>query len=55
MFEDTKGIIKSRKSKKDRQCKAQKFEDTKGVIRSRKSRRDRQYKAQNKIWSKDKG
>ena len=38
----TKGVIRSRNSKKDRQCNGQKFEDTKEVIRSRKSKKDRQ-------------
>ena len=44
MFEDTKGVIRSRKSK-DGQYNGQKCEDTKGVIRSRKSK-DRQYNDQ---------
>jgi hypothetical protein len=34
------GVIRSCKSKKDRQHNGQKFEDTKGVIRSRKSKKD---------------
>ena len=42
--EDTKGVIRSRKSK-DRQHNDQKCEDTKGVIRSRKSK-DRQHNDQ---------
>ena len=46
-FEDTKGVIKSRKSKRDRQHNDQRFEDTKGVIRSHKSQ-DRQYNGQQK-------
>ena len=46
MFEDTKGVIRSCKSKKDRQHNGQKFEDTKGVIRSCKSKKDRQYNGQ---------
>ena len=44
MFEDTKGVIRSRKSK-NRQHNDQKLEDTKGVIRSHKSK-DRQYNGQ---------
>jgi hypothetical protein len=43
--EDTKGVIRRRKSK-DRQYNGQKCEDTKGVIRSRKSKKDRQYNGQ---------
>ena len=35
MFEDTKGVIRSRKSRKNRHCNGVMFEDTKGVIRSR--------------------
>ena len=46
MFEDTKGVIRSRKSKRDRQHNGQKFEDTKGVIRSRQPKKDRQYNGQ---------
>jgi hypothetical protein len=42
-FEDTKGLIRSRKSTKDIQCNGQKLENTKGVIRSRKSKKDIQY------------
>ena len=42
-FEDTKGVIRSRKSKKNRQHIGQKFEDTKGVIRSRKSKKNKQH------------
>ena len=46
-IEDTKGVVmRGRKSKKYRQCKAQKFEDTKGVIRSRESMKYRQCKVQ---------
>jgi hypothetical protein len=37
------GIIRSRKSKKDRQRNGLELEDTKGILRSRKSKRDRQY------------
>jgi len=44
MFEDTKGIIRNRKSK-DLQYNGQKFEDTKGVIRSR-NLKDRQCNSQ---------
>ena len=46
-IEDTKDVIRSRKSKRDRQYNYQKkkdkekFEDIKGVIRSRKSKKDR--------------
>jgi hypothetical protein len=40
-LEDTKGVIRSRKSK-DRQYNGLELEDTKGVIRSRNSK-DRQY------------
>ena len=39
-FEDTKGVIRIRKSKKDRQHNGQ---DTKGVIRSRKPKKDRKH------------
>ena len=45
-FEDTKGVIRSRKSTKDRQCNDQRFEDTKGVIRRRKSKKNRQCNGQ---------
>ena len=45
--EDTKGVIRRRKSKKDRQYNGQKCEDTKGIIRIRKSK-DRQYNGQKK-------
>jgi hypothetical protein len=38
-----KGVIRSRKSKKNRQHNGEKFEDTKGVIRSRKSKKNRQH------------
>jgi hypothetical protein len=39
MFEDTKGVITSRKSKeKITQWPQEMFEDTKGVTRSRKSK-----------------
>ena len=47
--DDTKVVIRSRKSKKDRQYDGQKkkdkekFDDTKEVIRSRKLKKDRQY------------
>jgi hypothetical protein len=49
-FEDTKGIIRSHKSK-DRQYNSKKSEDAKGVIRSHKSK-DRQYNGQkkNNMW-----
>jgi hypothetical protein len=40
-LEDTKGIIRSRKSKTDRQHNGLQLEDAKGIIRSRKSK-DRQ-------------
>jgi uncharacterized protein involved in type VI secretion and phage assembly len=42
-LQDTKGVIRSRKSKKDRQYNGLELEDTKGAIRSRKSKKDRQY------------
>ena len=45
-FEDTKGAIRSRKSKKVRQYNCQKFEDTKSAIRSRNSKKERQYNGQ---------
>jgi hypothetical protein len=41
-FENTSGVIRGRKSYKDRQHNDQKFEDTTGVIRGRKSNKDRQ-------------
>jgi hypothetical protein len=60
-FDDTKGVIRSRKSKKNRQhndqtkkdkrtmiYKTLQFEDTKGVIRSCKSKKDRQHNDQTK-------
>jgi hypothetical protein len=46
-FEDTKGVIWNRKSKKDGQYSGQKFEDTKGVFRIRNSK-DRQHNGQKK-------
>jgi hypothetical protein len=46
-LEDTKGIIRSRKSK-DRQYYDLELEDTKGVIRIRKSTKDRQHYGQKK-------
>jgi hypothetical protein len=46
-FEDTKGIIRSRKSKRDRQYNGQKIPINE-IIRSRKSKRVRQYNGQNK-------
>jgi hypothetical protein len=46
MFEDTKGVIRSRKSKKNRQHNDQMFDDTKGVIRSRKFKKNRQHNDQ---------
>jgi hypothetical protein len=42
--EDTKGVIRSRISKKNKQHNGQELEDTKGVIRSRISKKDRQHK-----------
>jgi hypothetical protein len=45
-IEDTKGVIRSCKSKKDRQHNGQTFEDTKGIIRSCKT--DRQYNGEKK-------
>jgi hypothetical protein len=36
-------IIRSRKSKTNRQCNDLELEDNKGVLRSRKSKKDRQY------------
>ena len=49
-FEDTKGVIRIHKSKKDRQHNGQKdkeeLEDTKGVIRIHKSKKDRQHNDQ---------
>jgi hypothetical protein len=53
MFEDTKGVIKRRKSKMDRQHNGQRFEDAKEVIRSRISKKDRQFNGQNKKGQKD--
>ena len=44
-LEDTKGVIRSCKSKKDRQHNGLELEDTKGVIRSRKSK-DSQHNGQ---------
>ena len=46
-FEDTKGIFRSRKSKRDRQYNGQKIPINE-IIRSRKSKRVRQYNGQNK-------
>jgi len=37
-FENTKKVIRNRKSRTDTQYNGQKFEDTKGVIISRKSK-----------------
>jgi hypothetical protein len=45
-FEDTKRVIRRRKSERDRWYKGHKFEDTKRVIRSCKSERGRWYKGQ---------
>jgi ABC-type phosphate transport system auxiliary subunit len=45
MSEDTKGVIRIRKSK-NRQHNGQMSEDTKGVIRIRKSKKNRQYNGQ---------
>ena len=39
-FENTKGVIRRHKLKKDIQYNGQKFEDTKWVIRSLKLKRD---------------
>ena len=53
-FEDTKGVIRCPKSKKNRQHNGQKkkgqekFEDSKGVIRSRKQMKDRKCNGQKK-------
>jgi len=48
-FEDTKGVIGKRKSKKNNQSPIQEeFEDTKGVIRIRISRKNRQHNDQKK-------
>jgi adenylate cyclase class IV len=44
-LEDTKGVIRIRISKTDRQYNSQAFEDTKGVIRIRISKKNRQH-----IW-----
>jgi hypothetical protein len=44
--ENTKGIIRSRKSKKNRQHNGRKFVDTKGVIGNRKSKENRQHNGQ---------
>ena len=41
-LEDTKVVLRSRKSKIDRQHNGQKLEDTKGVIRSHISKKERQ-------------
>ena len=43
--EETKSVIRSRKSQKDRQYNVQ-IKRTKGVIRRRKSQNDRQYNVQ---------
>ena len=57
-FEDTTGVSRCPKSKKNRQHNGQKkkgqekFEDSKGVIRSRTSKQERQHNGQKK---KDKG
>jgi hypothetical protein len=47
-FEDTKGVIRFRKSKKNRHYNGQKLEDTEGVIRNRKSKKNRQHNGQKK-------
>jgi hypothetical protein len=44
-FEETKGVISSRKSKKDREHSGLMLEEPKGVISSRKSRKDREHKS----------
>ena len=44
--QETKGVIRSRISKKNRQHNGQELEDTKGVIRSRISKKNRQYNGQ---------
>ena len=51
-FDDTKGVIWSRKSKKDRQHNGQ-VQDTKGVIWSRESKSDKQHNAQ--VWRYQRG
>jgi len=47
MFENTKGVIRNLKSRRDRQYNGQKFEDIKEVIRNLKSRKDRMVKSLN--------
>ena len=48
-FDDTKGVIRRRKSKKNKQYNGQKCEDTKGVMRRRKSKKGRQYNGHKQI------
>jgi hypothetical protein len=43
MFEDTKGLIRRHKKKKDREHNGQKFEDNKGVIRRHKTKKNREH------------
>ena len=52
-FDDNKGVIWRRKSKKDRQHIGQQFDDTKGVIWIRKSKKDRQHNGQ--VWRYQRG
>jgi len=47
MFENTKGVIRSRKSRKDRNTTAKKYQH---VIRSRKSKKVREYNGQKKKY-----
>ena len=47
-FEDTKRVIRIRKSKKNKACNGQKCEDTKRVIRIRKSKKNKACNGQKK-------
>lgn len=47
-IEDTKGVIRTRKSQKDGTYHDQNIDDAKGVFRNRQSKKDRQH------WPKDK-
>ena len=51
-FDDTKGVIWSRKSKSEKQ-KMVKLDDTKGVIWSRNSKTDKQHNGQ--VWRYQRG
>jgi hypothetical protein len=56
-FDDINGVIRERKSKKDRQCHGhtklyiEQFDDTNEVIRGRKSKTDRQFHGHTKLYT----